>query len=137
MGKKVVEIPFPRHIAKFAQKRLGDKSGIVQLDTRVLILPDNRRQLARYRSLEARGVRIRVETHWANSIPHHVGIVDLFEEMFAIALYTHVETVVKMRGQAMDALREFCRQYNIEEDDYRLETFYRQWQRHKKRNKWQ
>lgn len=132
--KKIVEIPFPNFLYKFLKKYENEKHEIeIPFHLPTPLTKSDKLVIDYFRFAEhLKYKKHKIITNRQN-IAHQYGVTRLFYQLFYSKLYDFIDAHLKTHFEIKTAIQLFCNQYNISEDDYKMETFIKKYQRHRKK----
>ncbi|AWW31853.1 hypothetical protein DN752_17895 [Echinicola strongylocentroti] len=130
---KAYDIPVSRSVLKMLRKDYGYRHHM-RIDQLLLGRKlGNVRDWDRHlKKKEATHVTITVVCRYAG--PRKLYAVSkLLENHFNLKMMLYVEAAVEFGSDAAEAIRSFMEKYDLSEEDLKMETAYKRWQRHQKR----
>lgn len=136
--KKVVEIPLPNFLYKFLKGYLNPSQEIdlpfhlptpLTKSDAIVSKYFQTAQKKKYKSIKFLCIR--------HNIAHQYGVIRLCNQMFYTQAFIFIDTHVKTYFDIKIAVQLFFNQHNISEDDFKMETFLKKYQRFRKRPKHQ
>lgn len=132
-NKKIIELPVPVFLYKYL-KAYTDNDGLLNMP---FDLPcENYKDLVTVRryfefASHYKYPLIKVNTYSMTANMQY-GLQRYFRQLFFRDLYAFINSHVKTYFEIKTAIQLFCNQYNISEDDYKIETIIKKYQRFRK-----
>jgi hypothetical protein len=138
-----ISIPVEPHVKRFLSKRYGAE----HIATKVSFLGAQVLQALKKeyerphlppekKAVYSAEYKVLIPERYSNTNGHTVSLnnllhlADAMDRFFTEAMFDHIDMQVQLGGKAMEVLRQFLAFYHISEDDVKLESLYKAYQRH-------